>query len=236
MSFPLLAALGFVLIAVVAYLCGSVSFAVIFTKAFTRRDVRDFGSGNAGMTNVLRTAGVLPGVLTCVCDFGKSALAVAFAMFVVVPRLNAVAPEGWGIAALYGGMLAGTCAMLGHIFPVFFQFRGGKGIMTALGAITVMDWRIALIILGVFLLVMLCSRIVSLSSVCAAISYPIVTFFIARFTVPPQPDGTYHLLFLPLWLFETIGAAIMAAITIAKHSSNIRRLLRGEEKKLTVKK
>ena len=236
MSFELSAAIGFFMIAIIAYLLGSISFAVIFSKLFTKRDVREQGSGNAGMTNVLRTAGVLPGILTCVFDFAKASLSVAVGMYTIVPYLNSIAPHGISIAPLYGGMLAATCCMLGHIFPIFFEFRGGKGIMTAIGAIFLIDWRIACILLVVFAIVLLLTKIISISSICAAATYPIATFLIAFFAKSPQPDGSYHLFFLPLWLFETIGAVIMAAITILKHRDNIRRLIRGEEKKMTIKK
>jgi len=236
MSFEVIVLLGFAVVAVVAYLLGSISFAVIFSTAFTKKDVRDEGSGNAGMTNVLRTAGALPGVLTCVGDFGKAALSAVFGMYIAVPYLNTFAPSGMALLPVYGGIIGAIFCMLGHVFPLFFQFRGGKGIMAAIGAITIIDWRIACMLLAVFFIVLIFTKIVSASSIVAAASYPIATFFMSYFMSRELATGNIHIFGLPAWAFETAGAVIMAVITISKHSGNIKRLIRGEEKSLKVKK
>ena len=119
--------LALVLAVLISYLLGSVSFAVVFSNAFSHKDVRDFGSGNAGMTNVLRSVGVLPGVLTFVCDFLKGVFAVLigrYLIFAVAEPMGIIIPE-------YTAFFCGMACQLGHIFPVFYGFRGGKSVSTS---------------------------------------------------------------------------------------------------------
>jgi len=108
--------------------------------------------------------------------------------------------------------------------------------MAAIGAITIIDWRIACMLLAVFFIVLIFTKIVSASSIVAAASYPIATFFMSYFMSRELATGNIHIFGLPAWAFETAGAVIMAVITISKHSGNIKRLIRGEEKSLKVKK
>ena len=153
------------LAAVIGYLLGSISFAILITRLFSGKDIRDFGSGNAGATNVLRSQGKLPAALTFVGDLAKSMLAVYLGgLFLnaiqLVPNpdmtLLSYNPEN---LAIIGSYLAGLCCVLGHIYPVFFGFRGGKGVMTILGMTLILDWRTALLALAVFTIVVLIWRI-----------------------------------------------------------------------------
>ena len=234
MPFALSAFLLFLLFGLVSYLFGSVSFAVIFTRIFAHTDVRQHGSGNAGMTNVMRTAGVVPGVLTLVCDVLKAAVSALLGYFVLTDLVAQLSPQAAALSPVYGATVCGLCCVLGHIFPVFFGFRGGKGVLTSFGMICVLDWRCALILLGVFLLTMLLCRIISASSIAASVAYPIATYLLSAFASPAE-EGI-ALFGIPLLWFRTLAAAVFAAVVILKHKDNIRRLIRGEEKKFTVKK
>lgn len=117
-------------VVIAAYFIGSVNFAVIFARAFLKKDVRNLGSGNAGATNVMRTAGFLPGILTFVCDALKGFLASYLGKLV----FGLVMSSGidW-LDPIYGAYLCGIACMLGHVFPIFFQFKGGKGAATSVG-------------------------------------------------------------------------------------------------------
>ena len=167
--------LALLLAAVIAYLLGSISFAIIVTRAFSGNDIRSFGSGNAGATNVLRSQGVLPAILTFVGDLGKSMLSVyvggeLLKNLQLNPTIASSFIGEWNVyspdnLALVGSYLAGICCILGHLYPLYFGFRGGKGVMTVLGITLLLDWRSALVLLSIFGLVLLISRMVSLSSI-----------------------------------------------------------------------
>ncbi len=213
--------------AVIAYLLGSISFSIIFTRLLANhKDIRTMGSGNAGMTNVLRSVGKLAAFLTFICDFAKGALAVLIArtIFEYVCTSNGF-PLSW---AQYGTYLAGLAAILGHIYPIYFGFRGGKGVLTTAAMMLVLDWRVFLCTLVVFIIVFLCSKIVSLSSIIGAASYPIFTILLLYFMDYRQGEITVGGM-----IFAFITAAVIGGIVIAKHKSNIIRLKNGEEKKIT---
>lgn len=195
-----------------AYLIGSINFAVIFARVFLKNDVRELGSGNAGTTNVMRTAGFLPGLLTFVCDALKGFVACLIPKLVFTLALPDTIP--W----IYVAYFCGVMCMLGHVFPVFFQFRGGKGVATSVGIYAVCCPIAIVIGLAVFALLLLITRIVSLSSLTAAVT--VVTLSIVF----------YNLSFdiLPIAFFSII----MGCIVFAKHAENIMRLVRHEEKKL----
>lgn len=198
---------------VAAYLIGSVSFAIIVTKAFMKKDIRDYGSGNAGMTNVLRTAGKLPGALTFLGDFLKGAAAVLLScciMLWLVPEAD----------VYYGEYAAMIGVLLGHMFPVYYGFKGGKGIAVTAGAMLVVNPLILLIMLLVFAAVVLVSRYVSLASIFAAIAFPIATFFVTL--ACNQGDI----------LLKTVLTALIAAVVIVMHRSNIKRLVSHTENKI----
>ncbi len=212
-----------------AYILGSISFAVIFSKLFAKKDVRKYGSGNAGMTNVMRVAGRLPGILTFICDVLKGFLACLIGWW-----LFSISYSDTGYAIyqpLYGAYFCGILAMLGHVFPVFFGFKGGKAVAICLGVMGVCNWPVMLLALGIFLVFVLITKIVSVGSIFAALSLIILTpFFDMSMTaifMPVDNNGS------TLWV--TLLSAVMAAIVILKHTDNIRRLIKGTEKPLTVK-
>lgn len=249
MSYQITVILCFVLFAIVSYLLGSINFAIITTKRFTGKDVRDSGSGNAGMTNVMRTAGFLPGVLTFVGDFVKALAACALGKFALTPLITALAPAAVDqtgffavseLTPIIGSSLAGMFCILGHIFPVFYGFRGGKGIVTAAGTMVILDPRIFLLEVAIFALVFLCSRIISLGSLTAAVCYPFVSYLCLEVFSPMGKLNTAACTMAnpPLsagWI-ASLGALVVAIGVILKHKGNIIRLIHKEEAKLVLKK
>ena len=208
--------------AIVAYLCGSVSFAIIVTKLFSKKDIRDFGSGNAGATNVLRSQGKLPALLTTLGDLAKSFVAVYVGGLLLTSwQLNPY--NGALDLGLVGAYTAGLFCIIGHMFPLFFGFRGGKGVMTTLGMMLILDWKAALILLALFIVVVATTRMVSLGSIMAGVALPIVTF-VFRAYVYHQP--------MPIVWFCTGVVTVIAVIVIIRHRSNIKRILQGTENKI----
>jgi glycerol-3-phosphate acyltransferase PlsY len=186
---------------VFAYVVGAIPFAYIFVRGATGRDVRREGSGNVGATNALRSAGWKVGVAVTLLDIGKGALAV-WAMRVFNPE------SVW----LSVAMLA---VVVGHCFPVFLLFRGGKGVAAGLGAFLVIAPTSALVAIGVWIVVLAVSRWVSLASMLATVSFPVLVSFVDR------PDRV------------TLAAVAAAAILIVlRHHSNIRNLIAGTEPRL----
>jgi glycerol-3-phosphate acyltransferase PlsY len=215
--------LPFIFSALAAYLLGSISFSIIFTKLFLKTDVREHGSGNAGTTNVLRTAGKLPGILTLLFDFLKAVASVEIArllLMIFYSNTSNISP-----LIITVSFVAGIFCMLGHIYPIYFGFRGGKGALTAVALVALIDWRIFVIEVIIFGSVLLISKIVSLSTIIAAISYPITTLLLLKF----YDNNNYAFL-------DVFFALIIAVIVIYKHSANIKRLLNGTESKVWQKK
>lgn len=217
------------LIAVISYLLGSVSSAIIVTKLFTKSDIRDYGSGNAGATNVLRSQGKLPAVLTTVGDLGKSILAVLIGWWIIhwATAGNATITLAEEQIRMIGMYLAGLCCILGHLYPLYFGFRGGKGVMTTLGMMLILDWRVALLCLAVFIVVVLISRMVSLGSICAGVTLTILTY-VFRAYVDRWENSVV--------LFCTVMAGAITVMLLFKHSANIRRILKGTENKISLGK
>jgi glycerol-3-phosphate acyltransferase PlsY len=215
--------LALLLTAVISYLLGSISSAILVTKAFSKQDIRDFGSGNAGATNVLRSQGKLPALLTTVGDLAKSMLSV-FAGGWLLPNLQLTQTDlPMFDLQLVGCYIAGFFCFIGHLYPLYFGFRGGKGIMTALGMLLILDWRVAVILLAVFIVTLLLSRMVSLGSVLAAAILPVVTWLIRSYA-----DGLE-------WRTVAFCVAVvtaMAVLAIWKHRTNIVRILHGTESKM----
>ncbi len=213
--------INYIVVAVIAYLIGSISFSVIFTKKFAGFDVRDKGSGNAGTTNVLRTAGKGLAAFTLLCDVLKGVGAVLVALLVGEmikgePQIRATLVE-----------LAGIFVILGHTYPIFFKFKGGKGIATALGVLLVTNWEIALICLVYALILMALSRMVSLGSIATSILFPILCIFSkVNYIVAGEEAHFSYVIF----------AIILAVIVIFNHRENIKRLADGTENKISFKK
>lgn len=216
----------------VGYLLGSVNFSIIITKLFQKKDIRNFGSGNAGATNVMRSVGRLPAVLTFIFDFLKCILSivVGYYLFVFVCGLTGV-PE---TTIQIGKYVSGIGCILGHIFPLYFHFRGGKGVTTTAALICLIDWRVFIPAFLTFLIIVLIKKIVSLGSVIGVSCYPVYTFIIMFLfdyvNGPLVPDGTASMGYI---LLSTAAAAVIGGIVVLQHRTNIKRLMKGEEKPLT---
>lgn len=206
-----------VAVIICAYLIGSINFAVIFSSIFIKKDVRKLGSGNAGATNMMREAGVLPGVLTFLCDALKG-IAAAYLGYAAFKYAGANSGAAWAVP-IYGAYACGIACMLGHVFPIFFKFKGGKGVATGAGIFAVCCPKSLIIGLCVFAVVLLVSRYVSISSLLATATVVILSFFLC--------DNQGNI--VP----KVIMGSIMLAIIFIKHSENLKRLARGEEKKMT---
>ena len=195
---------------IAAYLLGSIPFGLLFTKLFRGGDVRQSGSGNIGATNVARVAGPLPGILTLLFDAAKGAAAVWLAAR--FSNENAT----WMI-------IAALAALFGHCFPVWLKFRGGKGVATAAGAFLMLSPLALLGSVILFILVVAFWRYVSLGSISAAASMPLLIYFLWAPQHAPPPAVTF-------------GALAAAGLIIYKHDANIQRLLQGEEPKFSFSK
>jgi len=197
-------------IPVAAYLLGSIPFGLLLGKLFGGRDVRSAGSGNIGATNVARVAGPVAGVLTLLLDAAKGALAVFLAA-----RLSEQSSTWMMIAAL--------CALVGHCFPIWLGFRGGKGVATAAGVFLVLSPLSFLGAALLFFLVVLYWRFVSLGSISAAAAMPLlIYFFWAPHHAPPYA--------------VTFGSLAAALLIVYKHDANIQRLVQGDEPKFSFSK
>lgn len=200
------------LIALFSYLLGSVNCAIIVSQLHSKDDVRLHGSGNAGMTNMLRTYGAGPASLTAAGDFLKAVVAVLLARLVFhFTGLSDSIP-------LDAGYIAGLFVLLGHIFPIYFKFKGGKGVMTTLGVMLMVNPIAFLIIAIIFIPLVFLTRIVSLGSVLGSIAFPFVTWGVRYF------QGRVA-------VYDTIGAGIISVIVIYLHRENIKRLLSRTENK-----
>ncbi|MEE1283120.1 MAG: glycerol-3-phosphate 1-O-acyltransferase PlsY [Acutalibacteraceae bacterium] len=225
-----------ILTAVVAYLLGSINFAIIITKIVDKKkDIREMGSGNAGFTNVLRSVGKGPAVFTIVFDFLKAIIAVLIGGFLFSTIVSGNSVQGEEFVA-YGKYLAGLCCIAGHMFPVYFGFKGGKGVVTTAALMAVADWRIFIVMLGIFGIVFVCSKIISLSSLSCAFSYPIATFLFLYFVDYRISLGTENAHSMFYVIISTLFTLFIGLCVIIKHKSNIQRLLNGTEKKITAKK
>ena len=206
----------YIVIAILAYLVGSINFSIIISKKMAGFDVREKGSGNAGTTNMLRSVGKKAAALTLLCDILKGVVAIGIAIIAgnIIKNLDK--------ALLV--QIAAIAVVLGHTFPIFFQFKGGKGVATSLGVLLMVNWKIGLICLVFALALIFLTRMVSLGSVGAAILYPVLVLFIhTNYTVS---EGSGYLIF----------SIILAVIVAFNHRTNIKRLMNGTENRISFKK
>lgn len=206
----LIVVLGCFVCAVIGYLIGSVNFSIIISRIFYKDDIRTHGSGNAGSTNMLRTHGTVPGLLT----FGGDLLKTAVAVF-----------AGALIYNLIGAYFAGFFCIIGHIFPLYFHFKGGKGVATVAMVIALTNIRTFIVCLIVFLVIVIFTKYVSLGSIVAVMVYPIVLYNILNLF---GANG-----------YEYIGvifAFLIAVIVVIKHRTNIKKIFNHTESKISFTK
>lgn len=203
---------GGLLCALIGYFFGSFNFALILSKKMYNEDIRNYGSKNAGTTNMMRTYGKKAALLTILGDILKAVAAVAIGCFAM------------GIN--FGGYLTGLFCVVGHVFPAYYGFKGGKGVATAAAVILMLNPFVFLCVIGVFVITVLLSRYVSLGSVLAAAVFPLLTY-----TTLFSPENT-----LPHRGFAFLFSFVMAVIVIVKHRENLSRLAHGTESKFSFKK
>ena len=207
----------YIIVAILAYAIGSVNFSVLISRKMAGFDVREKGSGNAGTTNVLRAVGIKAAIITLICDILKGIVAVLIAFW--LGNMSQTADKALLI------QIAGILVIVGHTFPIFFEFRGGKGIATALGVLLITNWKIGLICLVFAVVLIAITRMVSVGSMSAAILFPILTLFIGDNFIVAQGAFKYF-----------VYSIILAAFVIFNHRENIKRIMNGTENKISFKK
>ena len=207
----------YIIIAIIAYIIGSINFSIIISKKIAGFDVREKGSGNAGTTNMLRSVGKKAALITLICDILKGVVSILIAIIIgnIMKNLDKELLV----------QIAGIAVVIGHTFPIFYQFKGGKGVATSLGVILISNWQIGLICLVFALVLMALTRMVSLGSCGAAILFPVLTLFInEHYTVLTEGrNGNIYFIY----------SVILAIIVLYNHRSNIKRILNGTENKLS---
>lgn len=197
------------LIPVIAYVLGSIPFGLLIAKARGDEDIRKRGSGNIGAANVARVAGTVAGILTLLLDAGKGYCAVWLA-------------ARWSHGSARWMIIAAVAAVLGHIFPLWLRFRGGKGVATALGAFLPLSSAAVVAAIAVWLLMVVFWRYVSLGSIAAAVTLPVFLYLL--YAPPHAPPSAVSL-----------GAVVISLLVIFKHKSNIGRIIAGTENRLRFK-
>ena len=195
-----------ILIPIVSYVLGSIPFGLLIVKAFGGADIRSVGSGNIGAANVTRNAGPIAGALTLLLDAGKGYLAVWLA-------------GRWTGGNVRWMMLGAIFAVIGHIFTVWLQFRGGKGVATGLGVFIPICWQAVVAAAVLWLIVVIFWRYSSLGSIAAAAAMPVLLYVL--YAPGHAPPG-----------FVSLGAILIALLVLAKHRSNVERLIAGEESRM----
>lgn len=197
---------GVLLSMIIAYLVGSINPAIIFSRLFFKDDIREHGSGNAGTTNTLRTYGKRMAALILALDFLKAIIAVVIGYFILPYQLG-------------GGSIAGIFVILGHSFPIYYGFRGGKGVACLAGVVLMLSPISFAILIAVFIAIVAMTKYVSLASVMGVMLLPVV-----------------HFAFYPTHAWTTIASIVIMLIIVFMHRENIKRLLAGTESKISFKK
>lgn len=209
----------YIAIIIIAYLIGSVNFSILISKKVAGFDLRERGSGNAGTTNTLRTVGKKAALATLLLDILKGLVAVGIAIL-----MGKIIKDVKYPAMLV--QLAGIFIIIGHTFPVFFGFRGGKGIAPSLGVLLLINWQIGLICLTFAIVLIVLTKMVSVGSMAATVLFPILTLYI----------GKTHFIVEGKTLSYVVFSIAMAVIVIYNHRENIKRILSGTENKISFKK
>lgn len=210
-AFFALILMGFLAMTIVPYLLGSCNFALIISKRYYHEDIRSFGSGNAGMTNMLRTYGKKAGALTLIADMLKAVVSV------LIGRL---------VFGVIGAYVAGLACMIGHVFPVFYKFKGGKGVASAAIVILMTNWKVGLVLILIFVILVAFTKFISLGSVMSMLLYPLILDRMNGIVWQRYPAPSLVMLF----------ALLMSVLVVWKHVPNIKRLLKGTENKLSFSK
>ncbi|CDE11351.1 glycerol-3-phosphate acyltransferase [Clostridium sp. CAG:354] len=210
----------YIIIAIIAYLIGSINFSILISKKKAGYDIRQKGSGNAGTTNMLRNLGKKYAAITLICDVLKGVVAIVIAIIVG----NILGDTNKALLV----QIAGVAVVIGHTFPIFFGFKGGKGVATSLGILLMTNWQLGLICLVFALVLMALTRVVSMGSIAAAILYPILTLFVGGGHYIVESSGLGNGYF--------IYSVILAVIVIFNHRENIKRILSGTENKISFNK
>ena len=207
---------AYIIVAIIAYLIGSVNFSILISKKMAGFDVREKGSGTAGTTNMLRSVGKKAAAITLICDILKGVVSIGIAIIVgnIVKNLDRELLL----------QIAGIAVVIGHTFPIFFGFKGGKGVATSLGVLLMSNWQIGLICLVFALVLMALTRMVSLGSCGAAVLFPVLTLFINQHYIVLTEGKSGRVYF--------VYSVILAIIVLYNHRSNIKRILNGTENKL----
>ena len=201
----------YIIIAIIAYLIGSINFSILISKKKAGYDIRQKGSGNAGTTNMLRNLGKKYAAITLICDVLKGVVAIGIAIIVG----NILGDTNKALLV----QIAGVAVVIGHTFPIFFGFKGGKGVATSLGILLMTNWQLGLICLVFALVLMALTRVVSMGSIAAAILYPVLTLFVGGGHYIVESSGLGNGYF--------IYSVILAIIVIFNHRENIKRILSG---------
>lgn len=202
--------------AIICYLLGNPNGSILISGIFFKDDIRRYGSGNAGLSNYFRKYGVKFILLVLIIDFGKGVLATFIGGWLM--KLVAQDPKNFEEFIATGRLFGAFCVILGHSWPFIYSFRGGKGVLTGIGAALVIDWRAGLICIVVFMLAFITTKYVSLGSILAAASFPITLFAVDYRGV-------------------ALALAFFCSITIlVRHTDNIKRLISGNERKFTTKR
>lgn len=206
----------YIIIAIIAYCIGSINFSVILSKKLAGFDIRQKGSGNAGSTNMLRSVGKKAAILTLICDILKGVIAIGIA--ILIGNIFSVTDKALLV------QIAGIAVVVGHTYPMFLGFKGGKGVATSLGVIIIANWQIGLICLVFALVLMALTKMVSLGSCGAAVLFPVLVLFINQNYIISEGSGYF------------IFSILLAILVLFNHRSNIKRILNGTENKLSFKK
>ncbi len=198
----------FICLMVLSYLIGCINTSIIYSLCTFKKDIRTQGSGNAGATNMLRSFGKVSAGITFLGDVLKAVIAIGITALIYrnAPMVDAIK------------VLSGFFCVLGHCFPVFFKFQGGKGIATGAGCILMMDWRVFLVAIGLFALAVLLLKYVSVGSLIGALTYPIGLWIVGE------------------KIYVILIAALTTALVVWRHYKNILRLINKTESKITTKK
>lgn len=218
--------------AVAAYLIGSVNTSIIVTRIVAHKDIRTMGSGNAGFTNVLRSVGKVPAITTFVGDFLKGVVSILIAFLLLLNCNDATIHTE--VVRQYVFYIAGLFCVLGHMYPIYYGFKGGKGVVTTASVMLMTDWRVLVTALVVFVIVFVSTKVISKCALINAVCFPISTFcfrYFLDYNLSNCADKTVNLA-----IFASLVSLVIAIFVIYRHKDNIKRILNGTEKKITAKK